>query len=55
MTTLAWGIGAVLLLAMVNYIAYWFGLDVAGIDDPGTAGHPSGSTSHAPDTLNPRS
>ena len=34
MTLLAWALGVLLLLAAVNYVAFVFGIDIAGLEEP---------------------
>ena len=47
MTALIWVIAIVLTLALVNVIAFWIGIDVAGLagasDDEGDVPHPAPS------------
>ena len=34
MKFLFWTLVGALLLALINWIAYWFGIDIAGVGDP---------------------
>ena len=39
MMLLVWLLALVLLLAVVNYVAYFFGIDIAGLAGPGDEPH----------------